>query len=197
MVGRALDIVELDTVNAGETNHISIDRDAILETTFSELQYISNFMTTFQVDFMGEESFDLGGPRKEWINLMNKAIYTKYFEHGLRDLLADDYFNVGVMMAIAVFQNGQLPTYVPEDILQNIVKNSATNQCVKKLIEGLEITGLSTILREFPMMLHCFRPGAQQKVNVAKLKTGFHNTRVTKPSYKTELRVVTLSLIHI
>ena len=51
------------------------------------------------------------------------------------------------MMAIAVFQNGQLPTYVPEDILQN-------NQCVKKLIEGLEITGLGTILREFPMMLH-------------------------------------------
>ena len=147
MVGRFLDIVELDTVNAGETNHLSIDRDAILETTFNELQYISNFMTTFQVDFMGEESFDLDGPRKEWINLMNKAFYTKYFEHGLRDLLANDYSNVGVMMAIAVFQNGQLPTYVPEDILQN-------NQCVKKLIEGLEITGLGTILREFPMMLH-------------------------------------------
>ena len=171
VVGRVLDIVELDAVNAGETNHISIDRDAILETTFSEFQYITNFMTTFQVDFMGEESYHLRGPRKEWINLMNKAMYNKYFEHGLRDLLSDEYLNVGVMMAIAVFQNGQLPTYVPEDILQNIVKNSVTNQCIKKLLEGLEIAGLGTILREFPMMLHFFRPGAQQKVNVAKLKT--------------------------
>lgn len=35
LVGRVLDIVELDVDNAGETNQISVDRDAILETAFS------------------------------------------------------------------------------------------------------------------------------------------------------------------
>ncbi|CAH3155300.1 unnamed protein product, partial [Porites lobata] len=66
---------------------------------------------TFQVDFMGEECVDYGGPRKEWIRLMNQAIKQKYFDHGLRPLLAEDYFNVGIMMAIAMLQNGQLPFF--------------------------------------------------------------------------------------
>ena len=44
---------------------------------------------------MGEECVDYGGPRKERIRLMNQAIKQKYFDHGLRPLLAEDYFNVG------------------------------------------------------------------------------------------------------
>jgi hypothetical protein len=46
----------------GDTNYITVDRDQILESTFSELKYINNFRLTFKVDFMGEESVDLGGP---------------------------------------------------------------------------------------------------------------------------------------
>lgn len=118
---------------------------------------------------MGEECIDLGGPRKEWIGLMNKAIYSKYFEHGLRELLSDEYFHVGAMLGVAVLQNGQMPSFIPEKILNGVI-NSDSNPCIKKLCEGLEMTGLTTIIKEFPMMLHFFRPGAQKKVNFAKLK---------------------------
>ena len=58
---------------------------------------------------------DYGGPRNEWIALVNKAIKKKKnFNNGLHDLLADKYFFLGIMVAIALFQNGQLPVYMPE-----------------------------------------------------------------------------------
>ena len=46
---------------------------------------------------MGEECIDQDGPRKEWIRLMNQAIREKYFDRGLRPLLAQDYYFVGIM----------------------------------------------------------------------------------------------------
>ena len=68
----------------GDSNFISIDRHNILETTFSELAYVANSHLTFQVDFMNEESCDLGGPRKEWIRLLNLEIRRKYFDNGFQ-----------------------------------------------------------------------------------------------------------------
>lgn len=48
--------------------------------------------------------------------------------------MAEDYFNVGIMMAIAMLQNGQLPLFVEEDILQQIVSESmCLDPCVAKL----------------------------------------------------------------
>ena len=54
--GRALDLFSLEETIEGETNYITVDRDKIIETTFSELQYMNDYRPTFQVDFMGEES---------------------------------------------------------------------------------------------------------------------------------------------
>ena len=96
----------------GGTNYISIDRLDIKKTPFTEFATRENFHITFEVDFMGEKARDLGGPRKEWIRLMNLAIKEKYFHHGLREHLSDDYFYVGIMMG-ALLQNGQLPTFLP------------------------------------------------------------------------------------
>lgn len=59
---------------------------------------------------MGEECADLCGPRKEWIRLVNQAIKKKYFDQGLRNFLANDYVFVGVMIAVAMLQNGLSPT---------------------------------------------------------------------------------------
>ena len=109
--GRKLDISTASDVDPEElqnaTNYISVDRENILKTTFEELESISDFCTTFEVDFMGEIAKDYGGPRKEWIHLVNSAMKDKYFEKGLRELLAEDYYYVGVMMGIALLQNGQ------------------------------------------------------------------------------------------
>jgi len=70
---------------------------------------------------MGEECVDQGGPSKEWIRLMNQAIKEKYSDYGLRPLLAQDYYFVVVMMAVAMLKNGQLPVFVEESTLQQIV----------------------------------------------------------------------------
>lgn len=162
MIGRVLDITDLTVENSGETNHISVDRDSILKTTFEEFKYVDNFRKTFEVDFMGEECVDLGGPRKEWIRLMNRAIYEKYFEKGLRNLLADDYYYVGAMLSIALLQNGQLPNFISEEILQMIFDETNNEPCIKEFCRGLGTTGLDKVLKEFPMTIYFFRPGAQQ-----------------------------------
>lgn len=38
---------------------------------------------------------DLGGPRKEFFRIALTLIKEKYFDFGLRELLADDYVTVG------------------------------------------------------------------------------------------------------
>ena len=62
-------------------------------------------MSTFQIDFMGEEREDNGGPRREW--LMKQAIKEKNLNHGLRPLFAQDYFYAEIMIAVVLLRNGQ------------------------------------------------------------------------------------------
>lgn len=76
--------------------------------------------------------------------------------------MAEDYFNVGIMMAIAMLQNGQLPLFVEEDILQQIVSESVClDPCVAKLQHGLEVLGMLSALQELPMLIHLLRPQGQ------------------------------------
>ena len=113
--GRKLDIDSLEDPLSGETNDITINRDDILKSTFDELSFVTDFRSTFNVDFMAEESVDYGGPRKEWIELCNREIHRIYFESGLRESLSEDYFFVEIMVALAFIQNGPLPV-IPNDI---------------------------------------------------------------------------------
>lgn len=62
--GRELDVDSMSDTNEGETNYVCVDRNAILTTTFSELEEIQDFRITFEVDFISEMAKDLGGPRK-------------------------------------------------------------------------------------------------------------------------------------
>ena len=140
-----------------DTNYVCIDRHDILGTTFSELASIANFHLTFEVDFKGEKAKDLGGPRKEWIRLMNLAIKEKYFDHGLRQYLADDYYYVGIMVGIALLQNGQLPTFLPLNLIEELVK-STSECCILNLQRGLHVFGLLKIFQKVPVLLHLLKP---------------------------------------
>ena len=91
VTGRALELTSCEEACEGAPNFITVDRDRVLETTFSELEFIDNYRLTFKVDFMEEESVDQGGPRKEWIRLMNRQMKDKYFDNGLRQYLSKDY----------------------------------------------------------------------------------------------------------
>ncbi|KAK3741250.1 hypothetical protein QZH41_007449 [Actinostola sp. cb2023] len=121
--GRALEVIDPSVVMEGETNFIAVDRDNIIETTFDEIKGIKDPSITFKVQFYGENAVDSGGPRKEWIRLFNQDTKQKYFDHGLKEHLAEDYFYIGQMAAIALLQNGQIPRYFPEECLQDIFVN--------------------------------------------------------------------------
>ena len=181
VTGRQLEVTNCDETIEGETNYITVDRDGILETTFSELRYITNYRFTFQVDFMGEECVDQGGPRKEWIRLMNQAIKEKYFDQGLRPLLAQDYFFVGIMMAVAMLQNGQLPVFVEESILQQIVSSEeCSDPCVRQIQQGLEELGMLSAFQQLPMLVYLLRPQALHKMSVPML------LQILKPQFSEE-----------
>ena len=156
--GRELDVGDTSDTPEGETNYICVNRHDILTSTFSELEAIQNFHITFKVDCFGEMARDMGGPRKEWIRLMNAAIKEKYFDRGVREYLADDYYYVGIMVGIALLQNGQLPAFMPADVIDNLVSSQTGNPCIVNLQRGLNVFGLARIMQKFPILLHLLRP---------------------------------------
>lgn len=170
VLGRKLDVVSTDEECEGETNYINVDRERALFTTFSELEYMDNYRFTFKVGFMGEDVVDLGGPRREWIRLVNREIKAKYFDQGLRQYLANEYFYVGIMMALAMLQNGPMPAFIKEEILNIILSPSQTSDpCVKEIKAGLEMLGMLSALQQLPMLHHLLRPNSQHSLTVPKL----------------------------
>ena len=73
MRGRPVDVLSLEEMIEGKSYYITVDRDQILQSTFSQFGFISDFRPTFKVDFMGEESFDSWWPRKEWIRVIKSC----------------------------------------------------------------------------------------------------------------------------
>ena len=132
--GRDLDVTSETELMERETNYICIDRNDIVNTTFTELVPIENFHITFEVDFMGEKARDLGGPCKEWIRLVNLAIKGKYIDHDLRGHLSDDNFYVGIMMGIALLQNGQLPTFLPINVIDELVTSTKNRSAMRTCV---------------------------------------------------------------
>lgn len=169
--GRPLEITDDATVVVGETNFIAVDRSNILETTFEELKAVKDPRVTFEVDFYGEMAQDSGGPRKEWIRLCNQKIQTKYFEQGLKDHLAEEYFLVGHMAAIALLQNGQTPKYFSENLLNDIFvsEEKEISPCVLKLRQGLDSVGIHLFARKFPQFLYLLRPSNNARLTVPML----------------------------
>lgn len=102
----------------------------------------------------------------------------KYFDRGLRPLLAQDDYFVGVMMAVAILQNGQLPVFVEESILQQIVSlGECFDPCVFQIRHGREELGMLSALQELPMLVHLLRPQAQGKLSVQML------LQILKPNF--------------
>ena len=158
--GRTLDVIDDATEHVGDTNFMAVDRDNVLETTFNELRSVEDPRITFQVEFYGEQAEDIGGPRKEWIRLFNQQIKAKYFDHGLKEYLTEEYYFVGQMAAIALLQNGQAPRYFSEELLNDIFVSDelASSKCVLKLRQGLDTLGIHLCARKFPMFLYLLRP---------------------------------------
>ena len=179
--GRQLDMTSCEETCDGETNFITVDRDKVLETTFSELEFVDDYTLTFKVDFMGEESVDHGGPRREWIRLVNREMKAKYFDNGLRQYLSQDYFYVGIMIAVAMLQNGQMPAFMEDHILEEILSTNKTlDPCVSEMKAGLEKLGMLSALQQLPTLIYLLRPGSQLKIAVPRL------LQMLKPNFSEE-----------
>ena len=181
VIGRPLEVTDETTSLEGETNYITVDRDDILKTTFEELKSVKNPRVTFEVQFYGEQAFDSGGPRKEWIRLCNQNIKAKYFDQGLKEHLSHDYFYVGQMAGIAILQNGQRPMYFPEEILRAVFNGDIqhASPCLKELHKGMSTLGLPQFGQKFPIFLHLFRPTNTRltvKIMTSLLKPKFSDT---------------------
>ncbi|XP_029195689.2 uncharacterized protein LOC114961227 [Acropora millepora] len=147
--GRPLEVTNSSQVLEGVPNFITVDRHNILETTFEELKHVADPRITFEVQFYGEQAVDSGGPRKEWIRLCNQKIKDTYSDNGLKEHVSDDYFYIGQMVCIALLQNGQLPVYIPEEILQAIfIEDQELPPCVRELKCDFSEEGSNMLIHE-------------------------------------------------
>ena len=64
----------------------------------------------------------------------------------MRPLLSDYYF-VGVMIAVAMLQNGQLPAFLNNEILSDLLSSrNCSNPCIYQVQRGLEMLGMLSVL---------------------------------------------------
>ena len=84
--------------------------------------------------------------------------------------MSEDYYYIGQMVCIALFQNGQLPAYIPEEILQAIfVEDLELPPCVRELKGGMDTLGIPMFGRKFPMLLYLLRPSSIISLSVRRL----------------------------
>ncbi|XP_061167403.1 uncharacterized protein LOC133176276 [Saccostrea echinata] len=160
--GRQLEITDTTQCDEGETNFIIVDRNNILETGFEEVSSIENLRKTLEVQFYDETAIDQGGPRKEFFSLILSAIKEKYFDKGLRDYMHADYTVIGKIIGLSILQNGPVPKFLDENILNRLFLNSNSEDfesaCVHNLKKGLDCLGLIKVGSVLPMFRHLFRP---------------------------------------
>ena len=161
-----------DTSPHGETNYISIDRPRVLESTLAELKYVDDFRMTFEVDFIGELAQDLGGPRLDWLELMNREMQAKYFAHGFRQQLCEEYYYVGIMCTIALLQNCQCPRIFPSTVLEEFFDKSAIKSaCMFHLQRGFQVLGILEVFHAFPILKHLLQPASTALTAKKVIKT--------------------------
>lgn len=154
----------------GETNFITVDRHNILDTTFEELKHVADPRVTYEVQFYGEQAVDSGGPHKEWIRLCNQKIKDTYFGNGFKEHMSEDNYYIGQLVCIALLENGQLPVYIPEEILQAMfIEDLELPLCIRELKCGMDTLRISMFGRKFPMLLFLLKQSSIISLSVQHL----------------------------
>ncbi|XP_022780955.1 uncharacterized protein LOC111322165 isoform X1 [Stylophora pistillata] len=153
VTGRRLELESDSEVLEGETNCINVDRMNILETAFEEIGALENLRLTLEVSFYGEKARDYGGPRREFFRLTLTAIKEKYFDNGIRDLLADEYYIVGVIIGLSIIQNGKITQFFSEDQLENIFNSIQSSAAYCNLQKGLDKLGICMVCKQLPLLV--------------------------------------------
>lgn len=169
LTGRQLEITDPTSEIEGETNFILVDRENLFQTGLDEISNLTNLRNPIEVNFIGETARDYGGPRKEFFRLMLTDVKEKLFDGGLRPDLAEKYTTCGVVMGLSVLQNGKIPQFLPEEILNTIVDEASLSPCITNLRKGLCKVGILQLMVNLPQFLHLFRPSDASALTVKKL----------------------------
>ena len=96
-------------------------------------------------------------------------IKENFFDGGLRTDLAEKYMTVGVAMGPSVLQNGKIPHFIPEEVLNEIIQGPSLSSCIKYLQKGLQKIGILQLMTRLPIFLYLFRPSDGTGLSVKKL----------------------------
>ena len=178
--GRPLDVSSASETVEGETNFIHVDRQDILQSAFEEISSLENLRLTLEVSFYGELASDLGGPRREFFMLCLREIQSKYFDNGLRDYMSNDYEIVGLIIGLSMLQNGRVPHFMTEDIINLTFLSEAPSACIAKLRAGFAKVGIFQIGKNIQAFLDIFCETGSRKLTRKKL------INFLKPSFSEE-----------
>ncbi|XP_028409260.1 uncharacterized protein LOC114531853 [Dendronephthya gigantea] len=180
VTGRKLDVVSLTECVEGETNYILINRQDVLNRAMEEIMPLINPRLTLEVSFYGEAATDYGGPRREFFRLCMQEIKARYFDGGLKDHLFADYTVIGLIMALSILQNGNIPRFIPPDNLQELFFSESPSRCLQSLRRGLEKLGVYQIGKAIPSFLYLFHESPTATLSRRKL------IHILSPSFSEE-----------
>ena len=127
------------------------------------------FRLPLEVKFSGEEAEDHGGPRKEFFRLILILIKENYFNGRLKEEVADEYIMCGTLMGLSMIQHGNIPQFLGEDILDELVYSSAPSICLSQLRTGLQSVGIFQLMSNLPQFLQLFMPSNSGALTVKEL----------------------------
>ena len=170
LVGRPLDVTDPSEPLEGDTNFILVNREDIFQSAKEEFEVVENPRLTLEVPFYGEGAVDAGGPRREFFQLCLQQIKRDFFDHGLKEHLSADYVFAGIIMALSVLQNGNIPRFLSEEYLQELFgSGEPSHECIGKLRSGFQKVGIYQIGNALPTFLHLFRASHPSMLSRRKL----------------------------
>ena len=193
--GCPLDVNSPEQPLDGETNFVCIAQFNVLNSAVEEFKDIKNpKLYTLEVSFYVEKAYDAGGPRKEFFRLCLKEIQQRYFENGLRELMAKEYEFIGTIMAMSILQNGPIPRFIHEEILQEIFSDDSSRPCIAELRKGFRKLGLYQSAKSLPLFIHLMRPNEASRLSrrqlILLLKPSFSEDGTNARKYENDVYAV-------
>ncbi|XP_062578641.1 uncharacterized protein LOC134240569 [Saccostrea cucullata] len=184
----------------GDTSSIFVGRNNLWEDTNSEVKLLSNIRFPLEVNFYGEQSEDLGGPRKEFLRLVLAYLKSSILEPGVPVKLRrngalienQSYYSAGVIVGLSALQNGPCANFLGS-LMDNWPQSEPEEYALFR--KGLERVGLWQLIRQKPSLLYLFREqGVRLSVSkfVNTLKPRFSEDGTNKRSKRREYTLSSL-----
>ena len=167
--GRPLEIEPLDSTIEGATDQIMINRYDVFKSAKEELSGNNHLRKTLEVSFYGEAARDYGGPRRKFFGLCLQEIKGKYFVHGLKEEMVDDYNIIGVIFALSILLNGPLPQFLIAEIRKRLYGSTTDSSCILALKDSFDKLGLVDLFTALSMLVFPFQPSESSILTRKKL----------------------------